>query len=174
MARKRNPLSLDIVMELTKASLARDKDIPRFSKKHATITDYLKSPEFKNAKPAYQQRVLKQALEHPKWTLAEARGHSKPTGNRWQVSNDQGLLSDPVVWKNRKEESYYASYLNDLKAVMAGNLEYTEFNNKWKGKTFTDIKGNKHQAITEKDTIIRLADFNELPTGPDVYLKKGA
>lgn len=174
MPKKKLSMNIDIVIELAKASLARDKDIPRFSKKYPTITEYLKSDEFKNSKPAYQQRVLKQALEHPKWTLAEARGHSKPTGNQWKVSDKKGLLAEPVVWKNRKEESYYASYLNDLKAVIAGNIEYTEFNNKWKGKTFTDTKGNKHQAITDKDKIIQLADVNELPTGPDVYLKKGA
>lgn len=174
MPKKKLSMNIDIVIELAKVSLAKDKDIPRFSQKYATITEYLKSDEFKNSKPTYQNRVLKQALEHPKWTLAEARGHSKPTGNGWKVSNEDGLLTEHVIWKNRKEESYYASYLNDLKAVMDGHLEQAELNNKWKGKSFTDIEGNKHRAITEKDTIIRLAEFNELPTGPDVYLKKGA
>jgi len=169
---KRPLLNIGEVIKETEFALIGKRPPDRFSGKYATVVDYLKSDEFRNAKTAYQQRVLRQAVTHPTWTLDEARGHSKPTGNKWQVSSEKGLLQDQVVWKSRKEESLYAEYLNNQKAVLNGELNYAEFAKKWKNKTFTDSKGQKHKAITDREVLTRLAEFDELPAGPDVYEKE--
>jgi len=171
LARKKTLLDVGEVIKEASFSLLGNRPPDPFSKKYLTIVDYMKSDEFKNSKPAYQQRVMRQALEHPNWTLAEARGHSKPTGASWQVSDEKGLLPDRVVWKNRKEDSYYGSYLSDLDKLLSEEMKYADFKKKWKGKTFTDINGVKHKAVTDRDVLARLAEFDELPRGVDVYQK---
>ena len=173
---KRN---VDDVIEFVKTifyqkSIHKDT-IPRFSQKYETILDYLKSPEFKSAKPAYQQRVLKQALEHPTWTLAEARGHSKPTGNTWRIFDETGLFEERVEFKNRKEETKYAEYLNAVKDYLATGDEsgLKTWFKRWgrDANQFILKDGTKVKTVTDLETLSRLHEFGELPSGEDLYTK---
>lgn len=158
-----------------KERLQQGESIPRFSKKYETIVDYLKSKEFSESKPAYQNRVIKQALNHPTWTLDEARGHSKPTGHKWDFFDKKGRFEGRVEFKNRKEETKYAEYLNALKDYLeAGNEQkLKDWQKAWgkEGKHFITKDGVKHKVVLDKETLNRLAHFDELPTGDDVYEK---
>lgn len=144
------------------------KEIPRFSNKHETIVDYLQSKEFKDSKVAFQGRVLKQAMEHPQWDLADARGHSKQTGRRFEYFDEDGSVPGGIQLKSRKEESKYASYLNAMKKYLdtGDDTELMKFRN----KSFVDNEGKKVQFLTDKDTLDNLATFNELPHGDDIYI----
>lgn len=144
------------------------KEQIRFSAKYEKITDYLKSEEFKNSKVPFQNRVLKQAQENPQWDLADARGHSKPTGKTMQVFDENGVIQGGVQLKSRKEEHFYGQYLNDLKKYLkTGNDDYLK---KWRDKTLRDANGNKLPFVTDKDVIDDLAHFSQLPSGSDIYI----
>lgn len=144
------------------------KEIPRFSRKHFTIVDYLKSREFKESKEAFQRRVLKQAMEHPQWDLADARGHSKPTNKSIQYFDEDGSVHGGIQLKSRKEESKYGSYLNALQKYLdtGDDKELMRYEN----KTFVDKKGKKIQFITDKDVIDDLAVFGQIFSGDDIYI----
>lgn len=170
---KRQPIP-DVYAAIQNAShvlerrIREGKEIPRFSSKYSTIVKYLESKEFKESKEAFQRRVLKQAMEHPQWDLADARGHSKPTGKRFEYFDEDGSVPGGIQLKSRKEESKYATYLNALKKYQnTGDFsELAKFNN----KTFVDKQGKKITFITDKDVIDDLAIFSQLPHGDDIYI----
>ncbi|MEM3442263.1 MAG: hypothetical protein QXM86_00170 [Candidatus Bathyarchaeia archaeon] len=172
MGRKEYP-SIEAAIEIAKLALIKKdvakKQIPRFSKKYETVVDYMQSKEFQSSKPEYQRRIIKQALEHPAWTLEEARGHGKPTGNTFKFFDESGNIAGGIQFKNRREESKYASYLNAQKLFLQTGDD-SELK-KYKKVYFVDKDGNKHKAITEKNLLRRLEEFGELPSGEDIYLK---
>ena len=170
---KRQPKP-DVKAAITNASQVLErrsregKEIPRFSSKYETIVDYLQSQEFKDSKAAFQGRIIKQAMEHPQWDLADARGHSKSTGKAFQYFDEDGSVPGGIQLKSRKEESKYASYLNAMKKYLdsGDDTDLKKFSN----KSFVDKDGNKIQFITDKDTLDNLATFYELPHGDDIYI----
>lgn len=149
----------------------KGKDIPRFSKKHETIVEYLQSKEFAEAKPEYQRRILKQAEFAPQWTLTEARGHGKKTGNVWQVFDEQGKFNSE--FKSRKEETKYSEYLNAMKKMLKGEPEAMKaWEKRWRGRTEFILKdGTKVKPVKDIETLRLLEDFRELPLGEDIYTK---
>jgi len=163
--------------EVLETWVNKDKGIPKFSSKHDTIVDYMQSQEFREAKPEYQRRIFRQAEEHPQWTLAEARGHSKPTGNTWQIFDDSGLFTEKAEFKSRKEETKYSEYLNAVKKTLeSGNDSGLKIWSKKWGKDanrFILKDGTKVKPVTNIHELARLDEFNELPSGAEVY-QKGA
>lgn len=164
----------DVQTAITNASqvlehrLKEGKEIPRFSGKHETIVDYLKSWEFQNSKAAFQRRVIKQAMEHPQWDLADARGHSKATGKSFEYFDEDGAVPGGIQLKSRKEESKYASYLNALKKYL-NTGDDTDLM-KFKNKSFVDKDGKKVQPVTDKEVIDDLAIFGQIFSGDDIYI----
>lgn len=150
-------------------------EIPRFSKKHATITDYLQSKDFSESKPEYQRRILKQAMENPHWTLAEARGHSKRTGNTWQTFDELGKISGMQEFKNRKEEAKYSEYLNAVKSALdtGSDDKLKAWKKRWgsQAKEFITADSQKIKSVTDVLHLQYLNEFNELPSGAEIYVK---
>lgn len=107
-------------------------------------------------------------MEHPQWDLADARGHSKPTGKSFEYFDEEGLVPGGIQLKSRKEESKYASYLNAMKKYLDTGDDTDLM--KYKNKSFVDQEGKKVQFITDKDTLDDLATFHELPHGDDIYI----
>jgi len=167
--------AIDTAIKILQHKLQQGDKIPRFSKKHTTIVDYLQSKDFHESKPDYQSRILKQAEEHPHWTLAEARGHSKPTGGAWQISDEQGKLPGMYEFKNRKEESKYSEYQNAVQADLKSGSDdaLKAWKKRWGGqaKEFITIDGQKIKPVTDIPTLQRLDEFNELPSGAEIYVK---
>jgi len=151
------------------------KEIPKFSTKHDTIVEYMQSQEFRDSKPEYQRRILRQAEEHPQWTLAEARGHSKPTGNTWQISDSAGLFSERVSFKSRKEETKYSEYLSATKKTLESGDDSAlkAWFKRWgrDANQFLLTDGTKVIPVTNMQDLARLDEFNELPSGAEVYRK---
>jgi hypothetical protein len=162
-----------------KEKLQRGESIPRFSRKYETIVDYLKSSEFAKTKPEYQRRVKNQAMEHPQWTLAEARGHSKKydpkTAPRWQIFDKEGKYPEYVSFLNRKEETKYSEYMTALRIYQdtGDSSKLEEWKKSWgKGSnTFKLIDGREIKAVKDLKTLNRLIEHDEIPTGPDIYQK---
>ena len=102
------------------------------------------------------------------WDLADARGHSKPTGKRFEFFDEDGAVPGGVRLKSRKEESKYAGYLNALKKYLDSGDDTDLM--KFKNKSFLDKEGNKVTFITDKDVIDDLAIFSQLPHGDDIYI----
>lgn len=148
-----------------------NKSIPRFSAKYATVADYLEgetaSGRF-NPNSSTGRRILKAAQEHPTfYDINDARGHGKPTGKVFNFFDDKGFVEEGLRFKNRQEESKWATYLNAQKKYLQTGDD-TELQ-KFAGKTLVDALGNKHQLITDTEILNRLERFGELPSGNDIY-----
>jgi len=147
------------------------KSVPRFSAKYATIAHYLQgetaSGKF-NPNSSTGRRILKAAQEHPTfYDINDARGHGKPTGKVFNFFDDKGLAKEGIRFKNRQEESKWASYLNAQKKYLKTGDD-TDLK-KFAGKSFVDTQGNKHEFLTAKELLTRLEKFGELPSGNDIY-----
>jgi hypothetical protein len=147
------------------------KPIPRFSVKYATIADYLRgetaSGRF-NANSSTGRRILKAAQEHPTfYDINDARGHGKPTGKVFNFFDEGGEVQEGIRFKNRQEESKWASYLNAQKNYLKTGDDADL--KKFAGKSFADSQGNKHEFVTAKELLTRLEKVGELPSGNDIY-----
>jgi hypothetical protein len=147
------------------------REIPRFNKDfryaHEYIENQIKAGKL-NPDTSYGKRMIRNATEHPHWTLADWRGHGKPTGTTFDHFDQQGRDPEGIQFKSRQDESRYASYLNAVK-------KYQETGNdsdlkKFKGKTVKGVDGKQHTLITDTNTLGRLIEFDELPSGNDIYL----
>lgn len=151
--------------------LGKKQEIPRFNKDFATSADYIEH-QIKTGKlnldTSYGKRMIRNATEHPNWTLADWRGHGKPTGKTFEYFDQQGRITEGIQFKNRQEEGRYASYLNAVKKFQeTGDDSDLQ---KFKGKTVKDINGKKHTLVADKNILGRLIEFDELPSGNDIYL----
>lgn len=149
----------------------KEREIPRFNKDfryaHEYIEHQIKAGKL-NHETTYGRRMIKNAKEHPHWTLADWRGHGKPPGNTLEFFDQQGRVPEGIQFKSRQEESRYASYLNAVKKYQdTGNDSDLK---KFKGKTVKDVDGKKHTLVTDKNILGRLIEFDELPSGNDIYL----
>lgn len=150
---------------------SKKQEIPRFSKEfryaHEYIEHQIKTGKL-NPNTSYGRRMIRNAMEHPHWTLADWRGHGKPTGKTFEYFDQQGRFPYGIQLKNRQEESRYASYLNAVKKFQdTGDDSDLK---KFKGKTVKDINGKKHTLVTDKNILGRLIEFDQLPSGNDIYL----
>jgi len=112
--------------------------------------------------------MIKNALEHPQWTLADWRGHGKSTGKSIQFFDKDGKYTEGIQFKNRREESKWSTYLNAVQKYL--NTGDDSKLKKFKNVSFVDIDGHRHEAVINKETLNRLAIFNELPSGEDIYI----
>lgn len=147
------------------------RDIPRFSKAYRYSWEYLENEMKKgkfNPESSYGKRMLRNAMEHPNWTLEDWRGHGKPTGKTFQYFDELGELPEGIQFKNRQEESKYATYLNAVQKYQKTGDD-SELK-KFKGKAVVGKDGSKHKLVTESETLNRLAHFSQLPSGEDIYI----
>ena len=147
------------------------REIPQFSKEYRYSWEYIEGQINKgkfNPNSSYGKRMIRNALEHPHWTLEDWRGHGKPTEKVFQYFDDQGKFSEGIQFKNRQEEGKYASYLNAVKNYLDSGEESDL--KKFKGKTVIDKDGQKQKLVTNKETLNNLARFSELPSGEDIYI----
>lgn len=147
------------------------REVPRFSKEYKYSYQYIESQVKSgklNPESSYGKRMMKNALEHPHWTLDDWRGHGKPTGKTFQFSDEKGRLTEGIQFKNRREENKYAKYLNAQKKYLATGDD-SELK-KFKGKTVIDKDGKKHKLITDKETLNTLEKFGQLPSGENIYI----
>jgi len=146
---------------------SKQREIPRFSKEfhyaHEYIEHQIKAGKL-NPETTYGRRMI----EHPHWTLADWRGHGKPTGKTFEYFDQQGSVNEGLQFKNRQEESRYASYLNAVKKYQETGDDSDLM--KFKGKTVKDVDGKKHTLVTDKNILGRLIEFDQLPSGNDIYL----
>jgi hypothetical protein len=149
----------------------KQREIPRFNKDfryaHEYINNQIKVGKL-NTDTSYGRRIIKHATEHPHWTLADWRGHGKPTGNTYDFFDEQGRIVGGMQFKNRQEESRYASYVNAIQKFQDTGNDSDLM--KFKGKTVKDVDGKKHTLVTDKNILGRLIEFDELPSGNDIYL----
>jgi hypothetical protein len=161
----------DIMRAALNNVLSKKQEIPKFSKDFTTSIDYIEH-QIKSGKlnpdTSYGRRMIRNATEHPHWTLKDYRGHGDPTGETFEYFDGQGRISEGIQFKNRQEESRYASYLNAVKRFQdTGDDSGLK---KFKGKTVRDIDGKKHTLVTDTNTLGRLIEFDEMPSGNDIYL----
>ena len=166
---------IEFIPELMKQNIRElendHREIPSFSNKYRYSYEYIdhqiKSGKF-NHNSSYGKRMIKNALEHPHWTLDDWRGHGKPTGKTFQFFDEQGKFTEGLQFKNRQEEYRYASYLNAVKNYLeTGDDKELK---KFKGKSVMDVNGVKHKLVSDKEKLNTLARFSELPTGEDIYI----
>jgi len=146
--------------------LREGKEIPRVTKEYRYMTDYLSKPDF-NPASSLGRRVVR-AIEqgHATWDLKTIRGHGLSTGKVFQGFDEKGLIQEGIQLKNRVEESRYGQYINALKKAIHGDPSEIK---KFTGKTYVDSEGNRHEFITDEETLYRLHKVGELPNSNDIY-----
>jgi hypothetical protein len=151
--------------------MSKNHEIPRFSKDFTTSADYIER-QIKagklNPDTNYGKRMIRNAVEHPNWILEDWRGHGKPTGKTIDFFDARGRFPEGIQFKNRQEESRYTSYINAIQKFQ--NTGDDSDLKKFKGKTVKDVDGKKHILVTDKNILGRLIEFDELPSGNDIYL----
>lgn len=168
-------IPIEKLPQIMKAKIAdqerQHREVPRFSKEYRHSWEYIEGQINKgklNPDTSYGKRMIRNALEHPHWTLEDWRGHGKPTGKVFQYFDEQGKFSEGIQFKNRQEESKYASYLNAVKKYL-DNGDDTELK-RFKGKSIINKDGQKQKLVTKTESINRLIRFSELPSGEDIYV----
>jgi hypothetical protein len=161
----------DIMRAALNNIVSKQQEIPRFNREfryaHEYIEHQIKAGKL-NPDTSYGRRMIRNATEHPHWTLADWRGHSRPTGKTFEHFDQQGRVPEGIQFKSRQEESRYASYLNAVKKFQETGDDSSL--QKFKGKTVKDVDGKKHTLVTDKNILGRLIEFDELPSGNDIYL----
>lgn len=167
-----NPQTVGALMKLNVFTREKEhREIPRFSKDYRYSYEYVENQLKKgklNPENSYGKRMIRNALEHPHWTLDDWRGHGKPTGKSFRFFDEQGNFVEGIQFKNRQEESKYSHYLNAIgKYLSTGDDSELK---KFKGKSVIDKNGTKHRLVTKTEKVNKLARFGELPSGEDIYI----